>query len=139
MKVLIALGVVALAMLIVISGARAATYATTCPVADAACLALAERLEILVTELESKPETDAEFDYSTVLGNIESNTSGGGAPSGTQSVSGTVAIAGPVQLSSQDRESASAAWYGVWALVGLTLVLMIAPKFNSLMDVTRGM
>jgi hypothetical protein len=145
MKVLVALGIVALVLLIAVSGARAATYTTTCPVADGTCLALAERLEVLVAELEVKPETDSEFDYSTVLSAIETNTASG--PSGNQEISGTVALAegtevginGLVGLSEPDRDRMDAAWYGVWALVGLTFVLMIAPKFNSLMDVTRGM
>lgn len=46
---------------------------------------------------------------------------------------------GPVTLSAGDRERLDLNWYGVWAIVGLLLCLMIAPLLLRLLDVRHGM
>lgn len=44
-----------------------------------------------------------------------------------------------VTLSPGDRERLDLNWWGVWALVGLVLVLMIAPAFLRVLDIRHGM
>jgi len=109
-------GVVALVLLVSVNGARAATYVNACVGSDPVC----ERLSVLVAEAEA---------HTVLLEGIEANTAG----DGPAEVSGTVALSGG------DRERLDLAWYGVWAAVGLLLVLMIAPTFLNLLRVTRGM
>lgn len=112
----ILLGSAALALLILTQGASAASYTNACETTDPVC----ERLTALVAEAEAQ---------TAQLALIEANTAG----DGPAEVSGTVA------LSAGDRERLDLTWWGVWAVAGLVLVLMIAPAMLSVMRVTRGM
>ncbi len=122
------LGAVAFAALLFISGADAAA---SCPVGDEACIAITERLDEIGAGIAALPQTDVENDYALILDTIATNTEN--VPNGSQEIAGTVA------LSESDRERFDLGWYGVWAIVGLLLVLMIAPRFTSALNVTRGM
>jgi len=97
--------------------ADAATYTAPCTIDAPLC----ERLEATVAQLELA---------NTTLAGIDANT--GTAP-GVSEVSGVVALSG------DDRERSDLMWWGMWALVGLALVQLIAPQLSSLMRVTRGM
>lgn len=103
--------------------AGAATYSTACPAADAACAALAERLEVLVAELESQDR-----DYSTVLAEIAANTSG----EGPAEVSGTVA------LSADDRYRLDLIWIAVGVLIGVSLFALLAPAWHRAFQWVRA-
>lgn len=104
------------------AAAGAATYSVNCPdpstlyggTVDAAievshlrqeeeqsCAAIAERLEALVTLQEAANDA-------------------GASPTATR-----------VALAPDDRARASLTWWGVWALVGLTFALLVAPMMQS--------
>lgn len=85
--------------------AAAASYTLDCPPTDDACLALAERLEAVVSELETQ---------TGILGDASPT-----------SVDGTVA------LSQGDRDRFDLMWWGQWAVVGLTLALLFAGKWHG--------
>ncbi len=44
-----------------------------------------------------------------------------------------------VALGAGDRDRLDLAWWGIWGMVGLILVLLVAPSFSSFLRVTRGM
>lgn len=47
-------------------------------------------------------------------------------------------VSGTVALSDEDRERADLTWWGMWALVGLTLTLIAAPRWFAAFRVTHG-
>jgi hypothetical protein len=105
-RTLVPLAAFVVALTLVLPGlGRAASYSNDCPVADLSCIALAERLEALVAETEAQ----------TAL-------MSGAGPS---EVSGTVA------LSTDDRDRLDLMWWAAWALVGLTLCMLLAQKWHS--------
>lgn len=103
--------------------AAGATYSLSCPVADESCAALAERLEVLVAELESQDR-----DYSTVLAGIESNTGG----EGPSEVSGTVALSG------EDKDRLDLIWTGLGILIGVSLFALLAPAWHRAFQWVRA-
>lgn len=117
------LGVLALLGLILAGGANAATYTNPCVATDPVC----ERLTAVVAAIEALPQTDTEYDYSTVLAAIDGNTAG------TGEISGTVA------LSAADRERLDLSWWGVWAVGGLLLVVVLAPRWFAAFRITHGL
>lgn len=98
-------------ILVVPSTAGAASYTSTCPALDGACLALSERLEAIVTELEA---------HGVVLRDIRTNTSPSGSPA---------PVSGVVALSNDDRQLLDLSARGVWMVGGLLLALIVAPLF----------
>jgi hypothetical protein len=89
--------------------AGAATYTLTCPTADDACKALAERLEAQVAATEAN---GAKLDQL----HTDLTTTGGATE-----------VAGTVALSDDDASRLDLVWWGVWINSGFLLVLIAAP------------
>jgi hypothetical protein len=97
----------------------AVTYTTTCPTGDDACLALAERLESIDAAVRALPTAD----YSPSLSAIEASL----APPLSVTCDTTCASsATTATLSDEDHHRLDLTWWGVWALVGLGFVSLIA-------------
>jgi hypothetical protein len=97
----------------------AVTYATACPTGDDSCLALAERLESIDAAVRALPTAD----YSTTLTAIDGKL----APPLSVTCDTTCASsATTATLSDDDHHRLDLMWWGVWALVGLALVSLIA-------------
>jgi hypothetical protein len=111
------LGGIALAALVLVNGADAAT---SCPSGDEACAAITERLDSIGLGIAALPTTDAEYDYAQVLAEISTNTAN--VPNGEQAVSGVVA------LGADDADRLDLIWVGIWLLAGLTIGTWFASK-----------
>jgi hypothetical protein len=97
--------------------AQAATYGHACDPADTSCLAIAERLEQLDTDVTANGgKLDA---LGAKLDNLDSDLN---AQAG-QPVSGVVA------LGADDADRLDLTWIGEWFLAGLIIVSLIAPVF----------
>jgi hypothetical protein len=97
----------------------AATYTTTCPATDDACLALAERLEAATaaTEANGSKLDDANDKLDALHTDLTTS-------------SGPSEIAGTVALSSDDADRLDIAAWGVWFLAGLTCCLLFSQLWH---------
>jgi hypothetical protein len=101
------------------------TYTTTCPGGDAACLALAERLESIDAAVRSLPTAD----HSAALASIDGKLTG---PLSVTCDATCASSATTATLSDEDHHRLDLAWWGVWALVGLAFVgLIAAPWYRA--------
>lgn len=116
---MVVIGLVALVLLVMANGAKAATYQTTCTVDPPLC----ERIEAVVAAIEALPQTDTENDYAAVLSAIESNTAGGGE------VTGTVALAEPDRAALLDVRRATA-WSVGLLVFGLVMYPLLSRVFH---------
>jgi hypothetical protein len=118
-KRVLALAVLAVAFAVVASPATAATYTTSCPAADTACAALAERLEAGVAAEEAN---GVKLDTAnTSLAEISDKLDPATAPA---------EIAGTVALSPDDADRLDIAAWGVWFLAGLTCCLLFSQLWH---------
>jgi len=106
---------------------KAAEFTNDCPSDDggdsqetlaikASCRATAERLEALQTSIDAQ-------DYATVLASIDGKLD---SPLAVTCDETCVNSAVEATLSDEDHHRLDLMWWGVWAIVGLTLVLLIA-------------
>jgi hypothetical protein len=95
------------------------TYATTCPTGDDACLALAERLESLDAAVRALPVAD----HTAALASIDGKLTG---PLSVTCDTTCASSATTATLSDEDHHRLDLMWWGVWALVGLAFVSIIA-------------
>jgi len=106
---------------------RAVEFTNDCPADDggdtqetlaikASCRATAERLEVLQTSIDAQ-------DYSTVLASIDTKLDGPLTVTCDETCASSAVTA---TLGDEDHHRLDLTWWGVWALVGLAFVSLLA-------------